>query len=103
METHCLRRAVSPLYHEATRQKTLMGIWRVTGSTRLQNLAVRGVCVFNSTPSGNKLVGIHNRTGMEFARKFNGMLVVKSQLFKLAKATLSVTGPTNTRAGTVYT
>eukprot|EP00983_Pelagomonas_calceolata_P041925 1138269-Pelagomonas_calceolata.AAC.1 len=32
---------MSPLHHKATRQKTLMGIWRVTGSTRLQNLAMR--------------------------------------------------------------
>eukprot|EP00983_Pelagomonas_calceolata_P007431 242539-Pelagomonas_calceolata.AAC.1 len=26
-----------------------MGIWRVTGSTRIQNLAVRSITVFNST------------------------------------------------------
>eukprot|EP00983_Pelagomonas_calceolata_P101988 1158756-Pelagomonas_calceolata.AAC.3 len=37
-ETHWLRRAMSHLHHEATKQRTLMGIWRVTGSTRLQNL-----------------------------------------------------------------
>eukprot|EP00983_Pelagomonas_calceolata_P045169 1139593-Pelagomonas_calceolata.AAC.2 len=29
--------------------------------------------------------------------KFNGMLVVKSQLFKLLKGMLNVTGPTNTQ------
>eukprot|EP00983_Pelagomonas_calceolata_P006230 206711-Pelagomonas_calceolata.AAC.1 len=32
------------------------GDLEVTGSTRLQNLAVRSIIVFNSTPSGNKLV-----------------------------------------------
>eukprot|EP00983_Pelagomonas_calceolata_P014423 459408-Pelagomonas_calceolata.AAC.1 len=35
------RKAVSPLHHKAAKQKMAMGIWRVTGSTRLQNLAVR--------------------------------------------------------------
>eukprot|EP00983_Pelagomonas_calceolata_P026651 835825-Pelagomonas_calceolata.AAC.1 len=64
-----------------------MGIWKDTGSTRLQNLAVRSILVFNSTLNGNKLVGIHNRTGMEFAIKFNGTLV----------GMLSVTSPTNTQ------
>eukprot|EP00983_Pelagomonas_calceolata_P053665 1143389-Pelagomonas_calceolata.AAC.1 len=42
-ETHWLRRAASPLHHEATDMKVLMGILRVTGSTWLQNLAVRGI------------------------------------------------------------
>eukprot|EP00983_Pelagomonas_calceolata_P057754 1145204-Pelagomonas_calceolata.AAC.4 len=37
-ETHWLRRAVSPLQHKA-KKKVLMGVWRVTGSTRLHNLA----------------------------------------------------------------
>eukprot|EP00983_Pelagomonas_calceolata_P070620 1150858-Pelagomonas_calceolata.AAC.4 len=50
-ETHWLRRVVIPLHHEVTKESS-MGIWRVIGSTRLQNLAVRSVCVFNSTPSG---------------------------------------------------
>eukprot|EP00983_Pelagomonas_calceolata_P072963 1151955-Pelagomonas_calceolata.AAC.1 len=67
-----------------------MGIWRVTGSTRLHNLAVTNIFVFNSMPSGNKLVGIHNRMGIKFASKFIGALVVKSQLFKLVKGMLSV-------------
>eukprot|EP00983_Pelagomonas_calceolata_P080171 1155034-Pelagomonas_calceolata.AAC.2 len=40
----------------------LMGIRRVTESNRLQNLAVRNIIVSNSTPSGNKLVGIHKVT-----------------------------------------
>eukprot|EP00983_Pelagomonas_calceolata_P069512 1150389-Pelagomonas_calceolata.AAC.1 len=62
-----------------------MGIRRVTGSTRLHNLAVKSILVFNSTPSGNKLVGIQNRMGMRFASKFIGALVVKSQLLKLVK------------------
>eukprot|EP00983_Pelagomonas_calceolata_P087567 1156980-Pelagomonas_calceolata.AAC.13 len=60
-----------------------MGIWRVIGSAQLHNLAARSTLVFNSTPSGNKLVGIHDRMGMKFASKFIGAVVVKSQLFKL--------------------
>eukprot|EP00983_Pelagomonas_calceolata_P075550 1153064-Pelagomonas_calceolata.AAC.9 len=35
--------------------------------------------------------------GMEFVSKHIGTLVVKSQLFKLVKGMLSVTGPTNTQ------
>eukprot|EP00983_Pelagomonas_calceolata_P078653 1154329-Pelagomonas_calceolata.AAC.1 len=54
-----------------------MVIRRVIGSTRLHNLAARNNLVFNCTPSGNKLVGIHNRMGMKFASKFIGALVVK--------------------------
>eukprot|EP00983_Pelagomonas_calceolata_P039226 1137083-Pelagomonas_calceolata.AAC.1 len=96
-ERHWLRRAVSPLNHKATKQKVLMGIWRVSGSSWPQNLAVGSGIAFNSTPSGNKLVGIHNRMGMEYTSKFNGTLVVKSQLFKLVKVMLNVTGPTNTQ------
>eukprot|EP00983_Pelagomonas_calceolata_P121015 1160759-Pelagomonas_calceolata.AAC.10 len=46
MEAHWLRRAASPLHHTATKQKALMGTWRVTGSTRLQNLAVRSILGF---------------------------------------------------------
>eukprot|EP00983_Pelagomonas_calceolata_P023959 754313-Pelagomonas_calceolata.AAC.3 len=46
-----------------------MGIWRLSGSTRLRNLAVRSIIAFNSTPSGNKLVGVHNRMGMKLASK----------------------------------
>eukprot|EP00983_Pelagomonas_calceolata_P068156 1149783-Pelagomonas_calceolata.AAC.2 len=40
-----LKRAVSSkfLHHEATGWKGLVGIWRVAGSTRLQNLAVRSI------------------------------------------------------------
>eukprot|EP00967_Tisochrysis_lutea_P106126 scaffold162378_cov19-Tisochrysis_lutea.AAC.2 len=36
-----------------------MGIWRVIGSARLHNLAAKSILVFNSTPCGNELVGIH--------------------------------------------
>eukprot|EP00983_Pelagomonas_calceolata_P061846 1147001-Pelagomonas_calceolata.AAC.1 len=74
----------------------LIGIWRVTGSTWLHDLAVTSTFVFNSTPRGNKLVGIHNRMGTEFASKFIGALMVKSQLFKLVKGVLSVAGSTQT-------
>eukprot|EP00983_Pelagomonas_calceolata_P081177 1155459-Pelagomonas_calceolata.AAC.4 len=35
--------------------------------------------------------------GMKFASKLNGALVVKSQLFTLAKGVLSVAGPTDTQ------
>eukprot|EP00983_Pelagomonas_calceolata_P047735 1140769-Pelagomonas_calceolata.AAC.10 len=53
-ETHWLRRVVSPLHHDATKKKKLMGIWRVIGSTRLHNLAARSILVFNSAPSVSK-------------------------------------------------
>eukprot|EP00983_Pelagomonas_calceolata_P021732 681379-Pelagomonas_calceolata.AAC.1 len=49
-ETHWLKRAVS-LHHKATKQKKVMGFWRVTGSARLQNLAVRSITIFHSTSS----------------------------------------------------
>eukprot|EP00983_Pelagomonas_calceolata_P030367 952993-Pelagomonas_calceolata.AAC.1 len=54
----------------------LMRIWRDTGSIRLQNQAVGSTCLLNSTPSGNMLVGIHNRMGMEFASNFNGTVML---------------------------
>eukprot|EP00983_Pelagomonas_calceolata_P056710 1144727-Pelagomonas_calceolata.AAC.3 len=53
-----------------------MGTWKVCGSTRLQNLAVRSMFIFNSTPSGNMLVGVHSRMSMKLAGKLNGMLMV---------------------------
>eukprot|EP00983_Pelagomonas_calceolata_P045850 1139895-Pelagomonas_calceolata.AAC.5 len=74
-------------------KRDLLG--RVTGSTRLQNLAVKSIIVFNSTPRGNKLVGVYNRMGMQFASKSNGTPVVKSQLFKLVQGMLNTAGPTN--------
>eukprot|EP00983_Pelagomonas_calceolata_P009989 323992-Pelagomonas_calceolata.AAC.2 len=37
-EAHWLRRALSPLHHKYSKQKALMGIWRVTRSTRFQSL-----------------------------------------------------------------
>eukprot|EP00983_Pelagomonas_calceolata_P051465 1142424-Pelagomonas_calceolata.AAC.5 len=66
----------------------LEGYWK--------HLAVRIIIVYNSTPSGNQFVGICNRMGMKFASKYNGRLVVKSQLFQL-KGLLSVTGLANTQ------
>eukprot|EP00983_Pelagomonas_calceolata_P011156 359334-Pelagomonas_calceolata.AAC.1 len=62
-----------------------MGIWRVAGSTRLQNLAVRSITVFHSTSNGNKLMGILNRMGMELLSKFMGPLMVQSKLFRLVQ------------------
>eukprot|EP00983_Pelagomonas_calceolata_P097255 1158224-Pelagomonas_calceolata.AAC.2 len=56
-----------------------MEIWRVSGGTRPQNMAVRSITVINSTPSGNKLVGILYRMGMKSVCEFNGTLVVKYQ------------------------
>eukprot|EP00983_Pelagomonas_calceolata_P065543 1148623-Pelagomonas_calceolata.AAC.2 len=56
-----------------------MGIWRVSGSTRLQILAVRSMIIFNGTPGGNKLVGVHSRMGMKLASKFNGTLKSSQQ------------------------
>eukprot|EP00983_Pelagomonas_calceolata_P054202 1143614-Pelagomonas_calceolata.AAC.2 len=46
--------AMSPLLHKATKQEVLMWNWRVTESTQLQNLAVRSIVVFDSSPSGNR-------------------------------------------------
>eukprot|EP00983_Pelagomonas_calceolata_P039237 1137091-Pelagomonas_calceolata.AAC.1 len=48
-ETHWLRGAVSLLHHKAAKKKKLMGIWRVTGSTRHQNLAVRSITIFSTS------------------------------------------------------
>eukprot|EP00983_Pelagomonas_calceolata_P127086 1161366-Pelagomonas_calceolata.AAC.1 len=62
-----------------------MGIWTVGGSTLLRKLAVRRMIVFSSTPSGNELVGLHNRMGMKLASKLYGTLIVKSKLFELIK------------------
>eukprot|EP00983_Pelagomonas_calceolata_P076630 1153493-Pelagomonas_calceolata.AAC.1 len=67
------------LHHKDTGLKVLMGIWRVTGSTQLQDLAVRNIIVFISTPDGNKLAGILNKMGMKLTGKLNGTLVVQSQ------------------------
>eukprot|EP00983_Pelagomonas_calceolata_P040646 1137708-Pelagomonas_calceolata.AAC.2 len=58
-------------------------------------MAARGITVINSTPSGNKLVGILYRTGMKSVSKFNGTSVVKSQLFKLVECMFCVTSSTN--------
>eukprot|EP00983_Pelagomonas_calceolata_P083475 1156169-Pelagomonas_calceolata.AAC.4 len=43
LSRHWLRRAVNPLHHETYTKEMLMGICWVTGSTRFQNLAVRGI------------------------------------------------------------
>eukprot|EP00983_Pelagomonas_calceolata_P006642 218014-Pelagomonas_calceolata.AAC.1 len=84
-ETHWHRRAVSLLHHKAAKKKKPMGIWRVSGSIRLQNIAERSIVVFISTPSGNKLMGILNQMGMEYLSKFMGLLMVQSKLFKLVQ------------------
>eukprot|EP00983_Pelagomonas_calceolata_P061477 1146848-Pelagomonas_calceolata.AAC.3 len=44
-ETHWLRRAVSLLHQKATKKEKLMGIWRITGVTWLQNLAVKSITI----------------------------------------------------------
>eukprot|EP00983_Pelagomonas_calceolata_P047845 1140817-Pelagomonas_calceolata.AAC.1 len=74
-----------------------MGFWRVVGSTRLHNLAAISITVCNGTPSGNKLVGIHNIMGMKFVSKFIGAFVVQSKLFKLVQGMISTAGPTSTQ------
>eukprot|EP00983_Pelagomonas_calceolata_P012475 400182-Pelagomonas_calceolata.AAC.1 len=73
---HIGRRAMSPLHHKAVEYRVLMGIW--------------------STPSGNKLVAVHNRMGMKLASKFNAT-TVKSKLFVLVKGVFNITGPANTQ------
>eukprot|EP00983_Pelagomonas_calceolata_P059504 1145946-Pelagomonas_calceolata.AAC.4 len=60
-----------------------MGIWRVTGSTRLQNLAVRSITIFHSTSCGNKLISILNRMGMKLLSKFIGPLIVQSSAYHI--------------------
>eukprot|EP00983_Pelagomonas_calceolata_P013124 419381-Pelagomonas_calceolata.AAC.1 len=66
--------------------RMLMGIWRVTGSTRLQNPAMRSVFVLSGTPSG---------WACSFASKFHGTVVVKFKLFELIKGVFSITSHTN--------
>eukprot|EP00983_Pelagomonas_calceolata_P129341 1161598-Pelagomonas_calceolata.AAC.2 len=61
---------------------------RLSSTTKLQNMSANGD--LDCTTSGNKLVGILNRMGMKFANNFNGTLVVKSQLFEVAKGMLRV-------------
>eukprot|EP00983_Pelagomonas_calceolata_P065641 1148670-Pelagomonas_calceolata.AAC.1 len=95
-EKHWLRRAVSLLHQKATEQKVLVGIGRVTGSTRIQSLAVRSITAFNSMPSGNKLVSMRNRMGMKSVSEFSS-LVVKSQSSKLVNGMLSIAGPAKTQ------
>eukprot|EP00983_Pelagomonas_calceolata_P023560 742666-Pelagomonas_calceolata.AAC.1 len=58
-------------------------------------MAARSIAVINSTLSGNKLVGISYRMSMKSVSKFNGTLVVKSQLFKLVECMFCVTRSTN--------
>eukprot|EP00983_Pelagomonas_calceolata_P115112 1160159-Pelagomonas_calceolata.AAC.6 len=73
-----------------TESTVLMVIWRVTGSTRLQSLAMRSNFVFNGTPSGNKFVGIRNSTGMKLVSKFIGTLVIKFQFLNWFVHTLHI-------------
>eukprot|EP00983_Pelagomonas_calceolata_P110145 1159636-Pelagomonas_calceolata.AAC.6 len=75
-KTLWLRRTLCFL-HKAMDLKVLMGIWRFTGSIRLQVQAVRSINVSKSSPSGNKLVGIPFRMSMKLTGKLNGTLVVQ--------------------------
>eukprot|EP00983_Pelagomonas_calceolata_P026532 832880-Pelagomonas_calceolata.AAC.1 len=68
-----------------------MGICRVTGSTRIQNLALRSI-IFHSTSCGNKPMGLLNRMGMEFLSNFMGPLMVQSKLFKLVQGKVGIKG-----------
>eukprot|EP00983_Pelagomonas_calceolata_P102658 1158832-Pelagomonas_calceolata.AAC.2 len=67
---------------------------RGTGGLLAPGLAVE-LFIFNSTPSGNKLVGILNRVGLKLVGKLNGTLLVQTQLFQLVRSMLSITCPTN--------
>eukprot|EP00983_Pelagomonas_calceolata_P097060 1158204-Pelagomonas_calceolata.AAC.2 len=53
-KTHWLKRAVSPLHHTAKEPERLVRIWRVTGSTRLQNLAAISISIFEDVLNGNQ-------------------------------------------------
>eukprot|EP00983_Pelagomonas_calceolata_P045620 1139829-Pelagomonas_calceolata.AAC.1 len=70
-ETHWLRRAVSPLHHETARQNMLMGIWRVTGGTRLRNLDARSIIALNRRPSVHVLLVCTQLMGLPIAFKCN--------------------------------
>eukprot|EP00983_Pelagomonas_calceolata_P002143 72849-Pelagomonas_calceolata.AAC.1 len=57
----CKATLLSPLHYEVSKQGVLMGIWRVTGSTRLQSLAVRrglggGIAGCEAVESGQRRV-----------------------------------------------
>eukprot|EP00967_Tisochrysis_lutea_P106638 scaffold163707_cov14-Tisochrysis_lutea.AAC.1 len=73
-----LRRKESPSPPPPRSYKTenANGIWRLTGSTWFQKLAVRSV--FNSAPSGNEFMSIFYRmpVGMKFMSKLSSTLVV---------------------------
>eukprot|EP00983_Pelagomonas_calceolata_P096021 1158083-Pelagomonas_calceolata.AAC.2 len=80
-ETHQLKRAMSPTLPQSSsrgpgvpsttkqEQQGLVGIWRFAGSTRLQNLAVRSVLIFDCVPqgSGKKVCRhtLHNMHGVQ--------------------------------------
>eukprot|EP00983_Pelagomonas_calceolata_P079544 1154738-Pelagomonas_calceolata.AAC.3 len=53
-------------------------------------MAVRSITVINSTPSG-----VLYKMGMKSVSKFNGTLVVKSQLSKLVECIFCVARSTN--------
>eukprot|EP00983_Pelagomonas_calceolata_P118074 1160469-Pelagomonas_calceolata.AAC.6 len=84
---------------QSCKTEVLMGIWKVTGSTWLQNLTVRSVIAFIYTP---ELVGIHNRTGMEFAGNLSGTLMFQFQLFDVVKDMLCITSPTNAQKNDLH-
>eukprot|EP00967_Tisochrysis_lutea_P079339 scaffold108547_cov14-Tisochrysis_lutea.AAC.1 len=55
---------MSPLQRKAKEQRRLMETWRLSGSTWLQNLAVRSIFIFSGVPSGSKLVDVPHRMDM---------------------------------------
>eukprot|EP00983_Pelagomonas_calceolata_P009335 302227-Pelagomonas_calceolata.AAC.1 len=75
-ETHWLKRDVNPLHRKAGTKRG-SGVWRVAGSTRLWNLAVSIILVFNSTPGGYKYVGVLYRRCIEFTCKPTSSLVIE--------------------------
>eukprot|EP00983_Pelagomonas_calceolata_P055760 1144279-Pelagomonas_calceolata.AAC.2 len=53
---------MSPLHCKATKQKVLMGSWRVNGSTRLQNLTVRRYAQYTRYPTNAQENGLKSHS-----------------------------------------
>eukprot|EP00983_Pelagomonas_calceolata_P097758 1158275-Pelagomonas_calceolata.AAC.4 len=76
-ETHWLKRAVSPLHHKEEIRRAsrdLEGCQRPSAPDR----SAKSNLVFNSAPSGIKLVGILYRMCMEVTCKLANLLVVEA-------------------------
>eukprot|EP00983_Pelagomonas_calceolata_P049585 1141577-Pelagomonas_calceolata.AAC.2 len=48
---------MGPLHYKNKEQKRLVGMWRLARNTRLENLAVRSVLIFDCASCGSKFMG----------------------------------------------